>query len=99
MTGKEGMIRTIVADDERHARTRLVSMLGKYPDINFSEEEQIGFVAQEIEDIIPQIVMKGSDGYYSVDYGRLTPLLVEAIKELKAENEELKNRIEALESR
>ena len=29
-------------------------------------------------------VSKGSDGYYSVDYGRVTPLLVEAVKELHA---------------
>lgn len=55
-------------------------------------------MAQEIRDIVPQVIMQGDAGYYSVDYGRLTPLLVEAIKELKAENEELGRRITALES-
>ena len=34
--------------------------------------------------MIPEAVSKGSDGYYSVDYGRVTPLLVEAVKELHA---------------
>ncbi len=70
-----------------------------YPEQNFSQQEQIGFVAQEIKDIVPQVIMQDDAGYYSVDYGRLTPLLVEAIKELKAENEELRRRITALESR
>ena len=32
----------------------------------------------------PGAVSRGSDGYYSVDYGRVTPVLVEAIKELNA---------------
>ena len=56
-----------------------------FPDHRFSEERQVGFIAQEIEPVIPEAVSKGSDGYYSVDYGRLTPVLVEAIKELRAE--------------
>ncbi|MCZ6816085.1 MAG: hypothetical protein O7F76_05215, partial [Planctomycetota bacterium] len=43
---------------------------------------QVGFIAQEINGVLPSVVNKGSDGYYSVDYGRLTPLLVEAVREL-----------------
>ena len=56
----------------------------EYPDRGFSEKRQVGFVAQEIEDVVPGAVSRGSDGYYSVDYGRVTPVLVEAIKELNA---------------
>ena len=37
-------------------------------------------------EVIPQAVSQGSDGYYSVDYARLTPVLVEAVKELKDEH-------------
>ena len=46
--------------------------------------------AQEIEKIYPEVVLTDKDGYKSVDYSRLTPVLVEAIKELKKENDSLK---------
>lgn len=52
----------------------------EYPDHKFSEKPQIGFIAQEIADIVPEVVTQGDDGYYWVDYGRLTPVIVEAIK-------------------
>jgi hypothetical protein len=58
-----------------------------FPEHRFSEERQVGFIAQEIEPVIPEAVSRGSDGYYSVDYGRLTPVLVEAIKELRAQKD------------
>jgi len=58
----------------------------EFPAMGFKEGNQVGFVAQELKEVLPEAVSQGSDGYYSVDYGRLTPLLVEAIKELKSEN-------------
>jgi len=57
----------------------------EFPDHRFSDNRQIGFIAQEVERILPEVVSKGSDGTYSVDYGRVTPVLVAAIKELKAQ--------------
>ncbi len=48
----------------------------------FNSQRQMGCVAQEIKEVFPEVVFQGSDGYYSVDYGRLVPALVEAIKEL-----------------
>jgi hypothetical protein len=66
---------------------------------------QTGFIAQEIQKIFPELVNTGSDGYLSVDYTGLIPHLVESVKALKSENEELKskmnhyeNRLEALEN-
>jgi hypothetical protein len=53
----------------------------EFSDHQFAEGPQIGFIAQEVEKVLPQVVAKGSDGYLSVDYGRLAPVLVEAIKE------------------
>ena len=49
--------------------------------MDFGDERQIGFSAQEVEKLFPEIVMTDTNGYKSVDYGRLTPILVEAIKE------------------
>jgi hypothetical protein len=56
----------------------------KFPQMKFSEEPQVGFIAQELEDILPEVVSRGSDGFYSVDYGRLTPVLVGAMQEQQA---------------
>jgi len=53
----------------------------EYPDKHFPEGEQVGFIAQEIEKVYPQVVLADKDGYKSVDYSKLTPVLVEAIKE------------------
>jgi len=61
--------------------------------------EKIGVIAQEVEPILPQVVVtaEDEDAYKSVAYGEMVALLIEAIKELKAENNALRVRIEALE--
>ncbi len=58
-----------------------------FPDHQFAEDRQLGFIAQEVEKVLPQVVSRGADGYLSVDYGRLTPVLVEALRELRAEKD------------
>ncbi len=59
---------------------------------------EIGVIAQDVEKVCPELVSTWhKKGYKAVDYGRLTALLVEAIKELKARNENLERRIDALE--
>jgi hypothetical protein len=58
---------------------------------------EIGVIAQEVEEQFPELVTKwGDKEYRAVDYGRLTAVLIEAIKELKIENEDLQKRISAL---
>jgi hypothetical protein len=82
----------------------------EFADHEFAEGRQIGFIAQEVEKVLPQVVSEGSDGYLSVDYGRLMPAVVEALKQLKgeqdaemkslkAENMELQRQSAALEAR
>ncbi len=44
------------------------------------------------------MVSQGADGYYSVDYGKLTPLLVEAIKEQQQSIEQLTAQVKALQA-
>ena len=68
----------------------------EFPEYQFSNNKQIGFIAQDIEKLFPELVFTGNDGYKSVEYSKLTPILVEAIKELKAENEKLKSDIELI---
>ena len=47
---------------------------------NFPEGRQIGFIAQEVEKIFPELVLTDSEGYKSVLYQNAVPILVEAIK-------------------
>jgi len=55
---------------------------------------QIGVIAQEVEEIIPEVITTHNDGLKSVAYGNLVGLLIEAIKDLKEEVNELKIRLE-----
>ena len=48
---------------------------------NFPPGRQLGVIAQEVERVVPEVVHTDSDGYKSVDYARLVPLLIEAVKE------------------
>jgi hypothetical protein len=50
----------------------------------------VGVVAQEVEEVLPEVVTTRDTGYKAVKYEKLIPLLIESIKELKAEIEELK---------
>jgi hypothetical protein len=68
----------------------------EYPDKHFPEGEQVGFIAQEIEKVYPQVVLADKDGYKSVDYSKFTPVLVEAIKEQQKIIEELQKVIQQL---
>jgi hypothetical protein len=80
----------------------------EFKEKNFESNKQYGFIAQEIEKIIPEIVFTDSEGYKSVNYTSVVPVLVEAIKELNTkvekqnnaviENEALKSEISALKS-
>lgn len=55
----------------------------KFPERNFSDKLQIGVIAQDIEKIYPELVNTDDKGFKSVNYTLLTPVLIEAIKELK----------------
>lgn len=56
---------------------------------------QYGFLAQEVEDVLPDIVCTNEDGIKSVNYIAMIPLLVQSIKEL---NLEIENRAEKLDN-
>jgi len=57
-----------------------------------------GFIAEEVGEVIPEIVGYEPDGVYAtgVDYGAITPMLVQAIKEQQRQIEELKAQIAEL---
>ena len=55
-------------------------------------KRESGVIAQEIIEVLPEVVTQRDNGYLAVQYERLVPLLIEAIKELKQEVETLKNK-------
>lgn len=52
--------------------------------------KQSGVIAQEVEEVLPEVVHTNDDGVKSVAYGNMVGLLVEAIKELREEVKQLK---------
>lgn len=65
---------------------------------NFADEKNAesqirhyGIIAQELQEIYPDLVQKGEDGYLAVNYVELVPVLVRSIQELKVQIEELQS--------
>jgi hypothetical protein len=95
-----------------HVLTHVLEKLEKIRGVSFAWHELsaslgctpghrgIGVIAQEVEAVFPELVTRGGEEEYrAIDYGRLTAVLVEAVKELKAEHGVLKQRIEGVEGR
>ena len=53
----------------------------------------VGVIAQEVEEVFPQLVHDRENGYKGVDYAKLTGLLIEAVKEQQKQIDELKSRL------
>lgn len=59
---------------------------------------QTGLIAQEVEKLFPELIQKDEKGFLSVNYVGLIPHLIEAIKDLKTENESLQSDISEIKS-
>ena len=62
----------------------------EFPDRHFGDARAYGLIAQDVEQILPEIVVTNDDGFKAVDYSKLPLLTIQAVKELKAENDALK---------
>jgi hypothetical protein len=58
--------------------------------------KEIGFIAQEVEAVIPDLVTETNEGIKTVSYSRVTAVLVETIKEQQAQINELKDLVSKL---
>lgn len=72
---------------------------GILPEPFDNNQMQFGFVAQDVQQIFPELVHNGPNGYLIIDYEKLIPILVEALKEQQAVIEDLQGRIRYLEIR
>ena len=79
-----------------NALSKVMHMQGVYYKRNDTADArtQVGVIAQEMENILPEVVLTADDEMQtkSVDYGKICAVLIESIKELKNEIEELKAR-------
>ncbi len=57
---------------------------------NMSDEKQLGVIAQDLEKVFPELIITSSDGFKTVNYIGIIPVLIEAIKEQQKEIKELK---------
>jgi hypothetical protein len=68
----------------------------EFPNKGFSDGTHFGLIAQEVEKVFPEIIREDGEGYKTIYYDELIPVLVEAIKELKKENVEQQSQIQTL---
>ena len=77
-----------------NALSKVMKMQGVYYKRNDIEDakEQVGVLAQDMEEVLPQVVLTADDEIKtkSVDYGKICSVLIEAIKDLKQQVDELK---------
>lgn len=69
----------------------------EFPEKHFGPAREAGLIAQEVEQVLPELVVTDAQGFKAVDYSKLPLLTLQAVKELKAENEALRARLLKLE--
>lgn len=62
-----------------------------------SHPRQLGVIAQDVEQVEPGVIRRGRDGYRGVHLSGVVGLMIEALKELEADNRSLRARVQALE--
>jgi hypothetical protein len=76
--------------------TNALDMLSQLQGVSYKRTDTghhgIGFIAQDLQEILPQVVQENND-YLSVAYGNITALLTEAVKDLSQQLQDLKKQI------
>ncbi|MFL6374530.1 MAG: tail fiber domain-containing protein [Pyrinomonadaceae bacterium] len=66
----------------------------EFPEKAFGRERSYGLIAQEVEQAFPEIVSTDAEGFRMVDYSKLPLLTIQAVKELKLQNDRLEERVQ-----
>ena len=70
-----------------------------WKDIKMGEGTQLGFIAQDVEKIVPAVVHTDEKGMKSIDYVKLVPILVKAMQEQQQEIDDLKTEVKTLQEK
>ncbi|MEM9339062.1 MAG: tail fiber domain-containing protein [Bacteroidota bacterium] len=71
----------------------------EFADRDFPKGKQFGLSAQQVREILPELVSEEKDGFLSVNYVGVVPILIEALKEQNSKMEELAKKMASLEQR
>jgi hypothetical protein len=63
-----------------------------FEEIHSHKGNDLGIIAQEVQSVLPEVVTERDNGYLAVDYIKLIPVLIEAIKELSAKIKDLEKK-------
>ena len=69
----------------------------EFPEYHFGASRATGLIAQEVEKVFPDMVSTDANGYKQVNYSQLPYLMLQAIRELKTENDALRDQLKAQE--
>ena len=103
-SGKDAKARAWITYSERSLKTNIQpmnnaidtvkKMQGVTYDLKNGGKQEVGFIADEVAQVVPEVVSFKEDGSAAgLDYGRLTSVLVEAIKAQQVQIEELSNKL------
>ena len=65
-----------------------------HPELGLTKGPQLGFIAQDLEPVYPQLVHTKPHGFKAINYAQLVPVLVEAIKEQQSMIAELQEQVQ-----
>jgi hypothetical protein len=100
-TTSDQRLKENIADADAALGTVAAIKVRKYDWKEGGQHEDYGFIAQELAEVVNNVVSKGrtEEDMWAVDYGKLTPLLCKAIQEQQALINDLTARIAALEAK
>ncbi|MCJ7504002.1 MAG: tail fiber domain-containing protein, partial [Acidobacteriia bacterium] len=67
----------------------------EYPELHLGTSQSFGLIAQEVEKVFPQLVTQDSQGWKAVKYNQLPFLMLQGIRELRAENDNVKEQMKS----
>jgi hypothetical protein len=71
----------------------------EFPDRHFGAARSFGLVAQDVEAVLPELVATDAEGFKAIKYSELPLYMLQALKELKSENDGLKQQLRAQDER
>jgi hypothetical protein len=91
----DGRLKTNIKPLE-NSLSKILSLQGVEYDRIKNNNHEVGMIAQEVEKVIPELVVENSQGYKMIYYENLTAVLVEAIKEQQEQINSLKETVQEL---
>ena len=82
----------------RHALEKLLSIRGVEFEWKKDGRGDMGVIAQNVEKVFPNLVQTHPDGFKSVEYDALIAPVIEALRELKTDNDKLRLKVEAVQA-